>query len=473
MDLDPTTTKYLIKAEMNANGVVEKPDVIGAIFGQTEGLLGDELDLRDLQKSGRIGRIEVTANSKQGKTSGEITLPSSLDKVETAILAAALESIDRIGPCQASVSVTEIDDVRESKRTKVADRAKELLQRIGDEGKGTSGDIVNEVKEAVRVEELVSYGPERLPAGPNVSSSDSIIVVEGRNDVANLLKNGIKNAIATEGTSIPQTIKDLSKEKVVSAFVDGDRGGELLLKELLQVADVDFVARAPTSREVEEISHKQVMKSLRNKLPAQQYREQAGLSEERAKQSDGGRGRQKPKREQREESKDRDRKPKREQRKDTSKDRDRPKPKREQPKETTDRKEKPKPQRRGGSGRRDRDDNGEGQQQEEREQRGTPSRAASELDAYKSKLDELAGDLEGVLLDDDDAVLKGPFPVRDLADTLNREGGKVHAVVFDGVITQRLLDIAADKKIATIVGMKMGNVTKKPDSVDVYTGDDL
>ncbi|MGH2670379.1 MAG: DNA primase DnaG, partial [bacterium] len=143
MDLDPTTTKYLIKAELNAEGVVEKPDVIGAIFGQTEGLLGDELDLRDLQKSGRIGRIEVTADSKKGRTKGTITMPSSLDKVETAILAAALESIDRVGPCKAEIKILAIDDVRITKRTQVADRAKELLQKLAGEGKGESGDLVD------------------------------------------------------------------------------------------------------------------------------------------------------------------------------------------------------------------------------------------------------------------------------------------------------------------------------------------
>ena len=61
MNIDPTSSKYVIKASIRANGVVNKSDVVGAVFGQTEGLLGDELDLRDLQKSGRMGRVEAVS----------------------------------------------------------------------------------------------------------------------------------------------------------------------------------------------------------------------------------------------------------------------------------------------------------------------------------------------------------------------------------------------------------------------------
>ncbi|MGQ0535332.1 MAG: DNA primase DnaG [Methanobacteriota archaeon] len=282
----------MVKATISADGIVEKPDVVGAIFGQTEGLLGNELDLRDLQKSGRIGRIEVEIDSKKGKSTGTITLPSSLDKVETAILAAALESIDRVGPCKADIKVTTIDDVRISKRKQVADRAKALLHLIMDETKDDSSDLTEEVRAAVRVEEAVTYGAERLTAGPNVSKADAIILVEGRSDVLNLLKCGIKNAIAVEGTNIPKTIRDLARDKVVTAFVDGDRGGELIMKELLQTCEVDFVARAPRNREVEELSQKAITKCLRNKIPAEQYvemynldikLEKGGMSPEKAK----------------------------------------------------------------------------------------------------------------------------------------------------------------------------------------------
>ena len=268
---DPNAAKYLVSAKIEADGVVERPDVVGAIFGQTEGLLGDELDLRDLQKSGRIGRIEVEIKSEKGKSVGEIKIPSSLDQVETSILAAALETIDRVGPCRARVQVLGIEDIRATKRQRVIERAKQLLQNLLSQGKHVSEDIIKAVRETVEIEEITSYGNEHLPAGPNVEKSDAIIVVEGRSDVINLLKHGIKNTIALNGTSVPKTIVELSKKKIVTAFLDGDRGGDLILKELLQVADIDFIARAPKGYEVEELTYKQLQKSLRNKMPVEQY----------------------------------------------------------------------------------------------------------------------------------------------------------------------------------------------------------
>ncbi len=271
MNTDPYAAKYLIRATIETDGVVERPDVVGAIFGQTEGLLGDELDLRDLQKSGRIGRIEVDIKSERGKSTGEILIPSSLDQVETAILAAALETIDRVGPCRSRVKVVAIEDIRATKRQKVVDRAKELLQVLLKQGKQVSEDLVKSVREAVEIEEVISFGEDHLPAGPNVEKSDAIIVVEGRSDVINLLNYGFKNAIAVNGTNVPKTIIELSKKKIVTAFLDGDHGGDLILKELLQVADIDFIARAPQGYEVEELTYKQIVKALRNKVPVEQY----------------------------------------------------------------------------------------------------------------------------------------------------------------------------------------------------------
>ncbi|MFW6305587.1 MAG: DNA primase DnaG, partial [Candidatus Saliniplasma sp.] len=271
MDIDPSTTKYVIRTKLKANGVVEKPDVVGAIFGQTEGLLGDELDLRDLQKSGRMGRIEVQVSSSKGKSSGTVLIPSSLDLVETSIMAAALETIDRVGPCKAEIKVEEIEDVRKAKRTKIVERAKELLSEVMETGKVTSGNLTESVRQEVQMEEISGYGDSKSPAGPNVKDSDAIIIVEGRSDVLNLLKYGIKNAVAVEGTDIPDTIKELSKERVTTAFVDGDRGGSLILRELLETADVDYISVAPKNNEVEELTQKQIMKALRAKIPKDQY----------------------------------------------------------------------------------------------------------------------------------------------------------------------------------------------------------
>ena len=183
----------------------------GAIFGQTEGLLGDELDLRDLQKSGRIGRIEVEVSSKQGKSDGEILIPSSLDQVETVILASALETIDRVGPCKAKINILSIEDVRISKRQKIIDRAKDLLTELIKQSKSSGVDLTESVRQSVQVEEIVHFGKDHLPAGPNVQDSDAIIVVEGRSDVLNLLKSGIKNAIAWRHQH-PRTISDLSRK---------------------------------------------------------------------------------------------------------------------------------------------------------------------------------------------------------------------------------------------------------------------
>ncbi|MGP6219679.1 DNA primase DnaG [Caldiplasma sukawensis] len=271
MNVDPNLTKYMIKIKLTTDGVVEKPDVVGAIFGQTEGLLGEELDLRDLQKSGKIGRIEVDIDSKKGKTEGTALIPSGLDQVETSILAASLETIDRIGPCKAKVEVVEIEDVREAKRKKIVERAEELYKKMNTSGRSVSENLVKEVREEVERSEIITYGEEKLPAGPAIKDSDSIIVVEGRNDVLNLLRYGIKNTIAVQGTNIPQTVAKLSREKTVTVFLDGDRGGDLILKEMLQVAEVDFVARAPPGTEVEELTYKQVYKALRYKTPLEQY----------------------------------------------------------------------------------------------------------------------------------------------------------------------------------------------------------
>lgn len=410
MHIDPTTTKYLIQAKLEADGIVEKPDVVGAIFGQTEGLLGEELDLRDLQKSGRIGRIEVEVSSRKGRSEGTISIPSSLDQVETSIMASSLETIDRVGPCKAKIKIQKVEDVRVSKRVKIVDRAKELLKGMIEESKHTGMDLTESVKAAVQVHEIVTFGPDKLPAGPNAEGSDAIVIVEGRSDVLNLLKSGVKNAIAVEGTNIPKSIQELSKERVVTAFVDGDRGGELILRELLQVAEVDFIARAPKGKEVEELTQKQMMKSLRNKIPAEQFVEMYGIDVPKPKMEE--------------------------------------KAERPEPKKTIERKVKPP-----------------------RPPAKEEKKLSPELEKYKEMLDTLAGTLKARLLDKDGEIT-AEVPVRDLVDTL-KSHKKTATVVFDGVITQRILDLAASQGTSTIVGTKLGPVTKQPTSVEVWTKGNL
>ncbi len=265
----PETTKYLIHLTLQIEGVVDKPDVVGAIFGQTEGLLGEDLDLRDLQRTGRVGRIDVQITTKRGETKGEILISSSLDRAETALLASSLETIDRVGPCTARVKVDRIEDIRVTKRRKIVERAKELLLEDFDEGAINSDDLLDEVREVIRIEKLEYLGEERVHAGPNVMASDAIIIVEGRADVINLLRYGIKNAVAVEGTNVPRIIIDLCSQKTATTLLDGDRGGELILRELLQVAEIDFVAYSPRGKSVEEMSRKEIVKALRNKVPAE------------------------------------------------------------------------------------------------------------------------------------------------------------------------------------------------------------
>jgi DNA primase len=414
---------------MEAEGIVEKPDVVGAVFGQTEGLLGEELDLRDLQKSGRIGRIEVDVQSKKGRSEGTILIPSSLDQVETSILAAALETIDRVGPCKATIKVEKVEDTRVTKRNKIIERARALLSSMVEESKTSGSDLLDEVRQSVQVSEIVTFGADRLPAGPNVADSDAIIIVEGRQDVLNLLRSGIKNAIAVEGTNVPKTVQELSKERALTAFVDGDRGGDLILKELLQVAEVDFIARAPRGKEVEELTQKQIMKSLRNKIPADQYVEMYGLSgqvyksesefpEARPAVAPPGRPERGPE--------------------------PRPEP-RVEPREF---REVPPPPL-------------------------TPTTKVlnPKLEKYRDMLVQLGGSSTARLLDEGDTVVT-EVPVRELVDTL-KTARQTRAVVFDGIITQRILDIASELNMHSVVGTKMGTITKQPAGVEVWTRSDL
>ena len=280
----PVSAKYIIHAKIVADGIVEKPDVIGAVFGQTEGLLGTELELRELQKSGRIGRIEVTLDTKAGKTEGTIVIPSSLDMAETAVVAASMETINRIGPCNAKIEIEDIEDVRVSKRQYVIDRAKSLLRGMIEHGP-ESAELMEEIKKAVRALEIQEYGPERLPAGPGIDEAEEIIIVEGRADVINLLKNGFKNVIAINGTSIPKTIIDLTHRKTSTIFVDGDRGGDLIIKEALTYGDIDFVCKAPAGKEVEELTKKEIHKSIRARIPVDQYKEEHPLNGTSERQS--------------------------------------------------------------------------------------------------------------------------------------------------------------------------------------------
>ena len=376
MSFQPFTVKYVISANFEVEGVVEKPDVIGAVFGQTEGLFGSELDLRELQKTGRIGRIEIELKSEKDKTKGKIIIPTSLDRVSTAIIAASIESIERIGPCQARVHLEKIEDIREAKRKAIIERAKEILHDWNLEKQPETEEIFREVSEILRAARVQKYGPENLTAGPDIDSAKEIIIVEGRADVINLLKVGIQNVIALEGVKIPETIIKLTKEKEATAFLDGDRGGDLILKELLQVARIKYVARAPKGKEVEDLNAKEIEAALKNRVPVEEI-----LKKKRKRK------------------------------------------KILVPKE------------------------------------------------IEGAVEKLKGTLEAILFDEKMNEI-ARMPVSELAEKLKEIEG-IDTVVFDGVITQRLVDIASEKKIKYLIAARISDVIKQPLNIKLLTFNDV
>ncbi len=260
-----SAVKYEVLANYEVQGVVEKPDIVGAIFGQCEGLLGEDMDLKELQQAGKIGRIEITVNKGKGTTSGEVIIPSSLDQVKTSILAATIETVEKVGPFEAKVKVLKIGDTRKEKRDVIADRAKELLKHMQKFEGVESSELAAEIKTDIRTEKILLFNG--LQAGPEVESSPEIIVVEGRADVLKLLSYGINNAVAMNGGNIDTPLIALCKEKVVTVLIDGDRGGELNVKKLASLTKVDFVAKAPDGKEVEELMQKEILQALKKKVP--------------------------------------------------------------------------------------------------------------------------------------------------------------------------------------------------------------
>jgi len=265
--ISPVSIKYMIYAGFKAEGPLEKPDVIGALFGQTEGLLGARMEMRELQKEGKIGRIEVELETVDGKSVGEIQVPTALDKSETTLIAAALETIDRIGPTEAHIEIAKIEDVRGSKRDYILERAKKLLEGL--ESGSDFDERSKTLKEDTRAGKIQEYGEEKLPAGD--LSGEEVIVVEGRADVINLLKNRVNNVIGMNGTKLPKEIAIIGGEKSITLFVDGDRGGKLIAKNVLTNAKIAWVATAPDGKEVEELTGKEILISLRKKVPASEF----------------------------------------------------------------------------------------------------------------------------------------------------------------------------------------------------------
>ena len=383
------TIKYVIHARFEIEGVVEKPDVIGAVFGQTEGLFGPELDLRELQKTGRIGRIEIDLHSKNDHTNGAITIPTSLDRVSTALIAASVESINRVGPCSAKVHLDKIEDIREARRKLIIDRAKEILHRWNIESMPSVDEVYKEISDTMKVGKVEKYGPEDLPAGPGLMEAKEIYVVEGRADIINLMRCGLTNTVALEGAKVPDSIRKLTKEKESTALLDGDRGGDLILKELLQVTSIKYVGRAPRGKEIEECNCKEIAEAIDNRVAV------ADLF--------------KPK--------------------------------------------KPEPSK-----------------EPIREPVREPVKAAPKAEVPEQivqAVKALLGTLEAVLINDKLEQIER-LPVNQLAEKLQTATG-VDTVVFDGIITQRIVDIAAEKNIRKIIASRVSEAVKPVLNVELIT----
>lgn len=256
--------KYHVKLKFEVDGIVEKADIIGAIFGQTEGLLGPEMNLNELQKVSKVGRIEVNVDTKSNTTKGDALLPMSTDISTAALISAAIESIDKVGPFQGKFLLVGIDDIRAIKKKVIVDRAKKIIQEWATKTISEGEEMLRDVYDASKPGKLTSFGKAQLACGTGVFESPVIILVEGRADVINLLRAGFDNSIAIEGAKIDETITNLTSGKKVIAFLDGDRAADLILKELQGLVKIDKVLRAPTGKEVEECTPLEITEILKD-----------------------------------------------------------------------------------------------------------------------------------------------------------------------------------------------------------------
>ncbi len=480
--------KYRVHAEILVDGYANESDIVGALFGQTEGLLEEEMDFKQLQNSGRIGRIVLKVKKSSGKTTGTIEVPSSLSKVETAIIAATLEQVDRVGPCSASIKLRRIEDVRKEKRQAIAARAAEIMKNWK-----TSEDVKNlpdKVLKSSKRGKMTKFGPERLAAGPDVYHSEEIILVEGRADVEKLLKYNISNTIELKGSSnIPPSVKTLCKKKIVTAFLDGDRGGDFLLKLLANTVSVDYVARAPKNKEVEDLSKQEVLKALENKvslLDAELLTERMDLKEfmdkndhrpQKSRSQSLDRISSSPK-------KARTSKPSTKRYKRSSKTEEvqtevvetkevepvepvEKKAKNKRSRYSREKKQrvekrlrsKPTDSRRDDRGRRRSDDRG----RRRSDDRGRRRRSVIKIpDEVRMHAESVKQTFQAVMLDENNKLIAS-VPTAEAYNSLEKTDS-VTSIVIDGVITQRILDLASKKHMKYVVGAVIGDIT--PATVD-------
>ena len=475
--------KYMVEARFEIAGSVEKPDIIGAVFGQTEGLLGGDLDLRELQKNGKIGRIEIETSTTGNKTFGKLFLPSSMGRVETCILSAAVESVDRVGPFETEFKILKIEDTRNEKRKKIINRAKELVKNLLITEIPDSREISDLVEADVKTSTVGVYGPESLPAGPEIEKSDEVILVEGRADVINLLKNDIANCIAVGGAAgtIPKTIIDLCTAKEATLFVDGDRGGEMIVKGMIAMADIDFVAKAPDGKEVEELTRKEIIKALRSRIPAEQIlannkqrQQRQEYQENRQRQDFRNRERDRPE-QQRGPPQPSERGPARGYLSPseiaTNLQKGPPAP--QAPREPE--MQHPGPVQLGIKHIEGEDEEGgmESIPQIEPVQKppgaGAAGGSGQPSQTLVKSLGELRNTLRGRIYSPEGAVLS-EVPIRELIQTVQDMHG-VGSIVFDGIITQRLVDLAHTQGIREVYGVRASQITRRYPDLMLYTAE--
>jgi len=417
--------KYHVKLKFEVDGLVEKADIIGAIFGQTEGLLGPEMNLNELQKVSKVGRIEVNVDTKGNMAKGDALIPMSTDISTAALIAAAIESIDKVGPFQAKFNLMGIDDIRAIKKKVIVDRAKKIVQDWATKTISEGEEMLKDVYDASKPGKLTSFGKAQLACGTGVFDSDWIILVEGRADVINLLRAGFDNAIAIEGARIDETVTKLTDGKRVVAFLDGDRAGDLILKELHGLVKIDKVLRAPTGREVEECTPIELAEILKDALSVSEPQSAQPVHAHHDRDRDRDRDRRHPRREREREPREEYRAPPAEQHESAP----------SQPSKEVLAEDKPEI-----------------------------------LTAVRDVYPQINETLEAVLLDGSmNKLLK--VPVSEVIKRLDSaEGGKL--LVIDGIVTQRLVDAADKAGIEYIVGHRTTEL-KKPAEVRVRTFGDI
>lgn len=455
------TVKYQLNLSISVDGIVSESDIVGALFGQTEGLLDEQLELKQLQKSGRIGRIDFKINTKSGVSNGVIAIPSSLNKINTAILAATLETVERVGPCACSIKLEKIVDVRGAKRDQIAKRASEIMKRWNVESQSESANISKYVEKDTRKGKIVVFGPDKLNAGPEIFKSHEIVVVEGRADIVNLLKMGIENTIALDGTKVPSTIKNLCKNRKVTVLLDGDRGADMILKELVLTTDIDYVARAPFRKEVEDLSLKEVEKALDNKIPmikAKFISENLTIQEFLDNQSP----------------------------------RDRKSHYKKPSMRRTDRTERPERPERSDRKDRDRREKRPTQRSDQRSDQRSPRRDSKRFDSRDRKFTRRGRDNDRPRR----RRVEVPKEIKELINKIKQTStalflGKKHetissvstseafeqlqkskgveSIIIDGVITQRILDVANEKSIKLIAGAVVGDLSNRHKIPEIAT----